>query len=330
MSNQSKNYNIRKEVMKSLEPEIDGLIGKYLTPIDKIWQPSDFLPNPQSDNFIEEVREIQEMSKDLDDDFWVVLVGDMITEEALPTYESWIMDIDGVSQYPENGWAKWVRQWTGEENRHGDVLNKYLYLSGRVNMREVEISTQHLIADGFDIGTAKDPYKNFIYTSFQELATFISHSNVGKIAAEKGHKTLSKMSRYIAGDEMRHHMAYSKFISRVFEVDPSEMMIAFSDMMKHKIIMPAMHMRESDGEQGVVFDAFASVAQKIGVYTGFDYIDIMNRLNSMWKIDEITGLTDDAEKARDYLMKLPDRMFKIAERHTPEVSSHQFKWLIPA
>jgi acyl-[acyl-carrier-protein] desaturase len=101
-------------------------------------------------------------------------------------------------------------------------------------------------------------------------------------------------------------------------------------MMKHKIIMPAMHMRESDGDQGVVFDAFASVAQKIGVYTGFDYIDIMNRLNSMWKIDQITGLTDDAEKARDYLMKLPDRMFKIAERHTPEVSSHQFKWLIPA
>jgi acyl-[acyl-carrier-protein] desaturase len=25
-------------------------------------------------------------------------------------------------------------QWTSEENRHGDLLNKYLYLSGRVNM----------------------------------------------------------------------------------------------------------------------------------------------------------------------------------------------------
>ena len=37
-------------------------------------------------------------------------------------------------------------------------------------MREVEISTQHLIADGFDIGTSRDPYKNFIYTTFQELA----------------------------------------------------------------------------------------------------------------------------------------------------------------
>jgi acyl-[acyl-carrier-protein] desaturase len=45
-----------------------------------------------------------------------------------------------------------VRQWTGEENRHGDLLNKYLYLSGRVNMRG-EMTTQHLINDGFDIGT---------------------------------------------------------------------------------------------------------------------------------------------------------------------------------
>jgi acyl-[acyl-carrier-protein] desaturase len=26
----------------------------------------------------------------------------------------------------------------GEENRHGDLLNKYLYLSGRVNMRELK------------------------------------------------------------------------------------------------------------------------------------------------------------------------------------------------
>lgn len=26
-------------------------------------------------------------------------------------------------------------EWIAEENRHGDVLNQYLYLTGRVNMR---------------------------------------------------------------------------------------------------------------------------------------------------------------------------------------------------
>lgn len=28
------------------------------------------------------------------------------------------------------------RQWIAEENRHGDVLGRYLYLSGRVDMKQ--------------------------------------------------------------------------------------------------------------------------------------------------------------------------------------------------
>ena len=29
-----------------------------------------------------------------------------------------------------------------EENRHGDLMNKYSYLSGRVNMKAVEVTIQ--------------------------------------------------------------------------------------------------------------------------------------------------------------------------------------------
>ncbi|MFK7048372.1 MULTISPECIES: acyl-ACP desaturase [Flavobacterium] len=325
--------NIRLEVMQYLEKSLDSFVENYLLPVEKIWQPSDLLPNSEGENFIEEVTELREIAKDLPYDFWVVLVGDTITEEALPTYESWLLDVEGIQQKGptgDNGWAKWIRQWTGEENRHGDALNKYLYLSGRVNMREVEITTQHLINDGFDPGTDRDPYKNFVFTSFQELATYISHMRVSKLAKNFGDKKLAKLCNLIAGDEMRHHLAYSDFVNRIFQVDPSEMMLAFQYMMKQKITMPANLIRESGEAIGTAFEKFSESAQRIGVYTATDYIEIMEKLIQKWEIDKITHLTDEAEKARDYLMKLPARMTRLAERMVTPTEEKLFKWVQPS
>ena len=47
-------------------------------------------------------------------------------------------------------WARWLRGWTAEENRHGDLLNAYLRLTGRVDMRAVEVTVHHLINNGFN------------------------------------------------------------------------------------------------------------------------------------------------------------------------------------
>lgn len=325
--------NIRLEVMQFLEQKIDSFVEEYLIPTEKIWQPSDLLPNSEKETFFDDLRELREVAKDLPYDFWVTLVGDTITEEALPTYETWLMDVEGVSQKGENGdngWAKWLRQWTGEENRHGDVLNKYLYLSGRVNMREVEVTTHHLINDGFDPGTGRDPYKNFVFTSFQELATYVSHNRVAQMAKQFGDKKLSKMCKLIAGDEMRHHLAYSQFVKNIFEVDASEMMLSFQYMMKNKINMPAQLIRESGQKIGTAFEEFSNAAQRIGVYTALDYVDIMKKLIDKWEIDKITNLTDEAEKARDFIMKLPARMTRISERMITPEKEHIFKWVEPA
>ena len=196
-------------------------------------------------------------------------------------------------------------------------------------MKEVEKTTQHLINDGFDIGTGRDPYRNFVYTSFQELATNISHKRVGQIARKKGNKMLAKMCNVIAGDEMRHHLAYREFVKIIFEYDPSEMMLAFNDMMKKKIVMPAQFIRESGQGIGEAFENFSNAAQRLGVYTTHDYIEILKKLNEFWEIDKMTHLTDQAEKARDYLMKLPDRMTRIAERISVPQDPHQFKWVQP-
>lgn len=321
--------NIRLEVMQTVEKEVDNYIDKYLIPVEEIWQPTDFLPNFQKENYMDEVHQMREEAKELSYDFWIVLVGDMVTEEALPTYESWLMDMEGVDQHGRNSWSKWIRHWTGEENRHGDTLNKYLYLSGRVNMREVEITTHHLINDGFEVGTGRDPYRNFIYTSFQELATNISHRRVAQIARKKGNKMLFKMCNVIAGDEMRHHLAYREFVKIILEYDPSEMVIAFADMMKKKIVMPAQNLRQSGGKMASAFDDFSNAAQRLGVYTTFDYIDILQKLIDYWEIQKIEKLTDEAERARDFLVTLPNRLLRIADRTKIPQDSHVFKWVEP-
>lgn len=317
---------VRKEVMQNLAKEVSSFMEKFLTPIEKIWQPSDFLPDTSSENFKYDLEELQTFAREMNYDLFVTLIGDCITEEALPTYESWLMNVEGVNP-EEKGWSNWVRAWTAEENRHGDLLNKYLYLCGRVNMREMEVTTQHLINDGFDIGTSSDPYKNFIYTSFQETATNVSHRRVGTYAKQSGNKKLAQMCGVIAADEARHAKAYKHFVAKIFELDASEMMLAFEDMMRKKIVMPAHLMRQSGQKAGELWEHFSDAAQRCMVYTAQDYIDIMKDLLDEWKIEHIKGLTEKAEKAQEYLMKLPARLQKITDRiSTPDIQ-YEFKWV---
>lgn len=141
----------KREIFDSLQDWAEENILVLLKPVEKCWQPNDFLPDPSSEGFEEQVRELRKRTKELPDDYFVVLVGDMITEEALPTYQTMLNTLDSVRD--ETGasltpWAIWTRAWTAEENRHGDLLNKYLYLSGRVDMRQIEKTIQYLIGSG--------------------------------------------------------------------------------------------------------------------------------------------------------------------------------------
>lgn len=313
--------------MHFLEQKMDDIIDEFLKKIDNNWQPSDFLPDTHSENFIAEVKELRKETAELPYDYLAVLVGNVITEEALPTYESWLVDMDGIDKSETKGWTRWIRMWTAEENRHGGLLNTFLYLSGRINMQQMEISTQYLIADGMEIGTAKDPYKNFIYTSFQELATNISHRRTATLAKKHGSDLLSRICGVIAADEARHAKAYKSFVSKIFEIDASEMMLAFEYMMRKQIVMPAHFLRQSGEKIGTTFTHFSDAAQRIGVYTSHDYTQILESLLEEWKIADICGLNGAAEKARDYLMRLPGRYKRVSERGIKAPIEYRFNWI---
>lgn len=297
--------------------ELDSWARDELLPIlvdpNKNWQPQDFLPDPSSKDWLDEVAEIQKLTNDIPDEVMIALVGDMITEEALPTYQTMLNTLDGtkdVTGADETAWATWTRAWTAEENRHGDLLNKYLWMTGRIDMKAVERTIQYLIGSGMNPKTDNNPYLGYLYTSFQERATRISHGNTAKLAAEGGDKHLGKICRFIAADEARHETAYKKIVTKLFDVDPEGTMLCYEDMMKKQIVMPAHLMQ--DGENDNLWDDFSSVSESIGVYTAFDYADIMEHCNDHWRISERT-FKGDAGRAQEYLLKLPNRIRKLAE-----------------
>lgn len=141
------------ELFKSLEPWASENVLPLLKPVEQCWQPNQLLPDPARpvSEFMDDVRALRERTKELPDEYFVVLVGDMVTEDAVPTYQTMLNTADGTRDETGSSptpWATWTRAWTAEENRHGDLLRSYLYLSGRVDMLMIERTVQYLIGAG--------------------------------------------------------------------------------------------------------------------------------------------------------------------------------------
>ncbi|KAL0399841.1 UNVERIFIED_CONTAM: Stearoyl-[acyl-carrier-protein] 9-desaturase 6, chloroplastic [Sesamum radiatum] len=325
----------KQEVFKSLESWATNHLLPLLKPVNKCWQPSEFLPDPTQsiDDFMDEVRALRDRTVGLPDEYFVVLVGDTIIEEALPTYQTTINACSGIrdeSGSSANPWSTWLRSWTAEENRHGDLLRTYLYLSGRVDMPMIEKTIQNLIGAGMDVGWDNNPYLTFVYTSFQERATFISHGNTARLAKEGGDPVLARICGTIAADEKRHEHAYVRIIKKLLEVDPNETMLAISTMMRKRVIMPGHLMY--DGQDPDLFQHFASVAERIGVYTAVDYVKILEFLIGHWNLEKLEGLKGDGGRKQEYVCNLLARMRKVHEQAVErvwkrEAREQNFSWI---
>ncbi|KAJ9700209.1 hypothetical protein PVL29_005840 [Vitis rotundifolia] len=253
-------WEVHVQATHSMPPPKQNILV-HLKPVEKSWQPQDFLPDPASDGFHEQVKELRERARELPDDNFVVLVGDMITEEALLIYQTMLNTLDGVQD--ETGvslisWAIWTRAWTIEENRHGDLLNK-----------QIEKTIQYSIGSGMGPRTENSPYLGFIYTSFRERATLISHGNTARLAKEHGDIKLK-----------RHETAYTKIVEKLSEFDPDGTILAFAYMMKKEVSTPAHLMY--DGRDDNLFDHFLA-----------DYADILEFSLNRWNVEKLTGLSSD-------------------------------------
>jgi len=314
------------EVLKGLQNDVDQNL--LLLPVDEAWQPTDFLPDLAADDWADRVRQFREPARQLDDELLVVLAAGMITEEALPSYSIALNlladDPTGTSDAP---WAKWLRGWTAEENRHGDLLNAYLRLTGRVDMRAIELTIHHLLNNGFNPQAYPNLYGGLVYTAFQERATKVSHANVARMAAGVGEENLNRICLKIAGDEGRHEAFYTRIMSRVMDEDPEGGIMTFRSMMRKIIAMPGRLM--FDGKDPDLFDHFATVAQRTEIYTVHDYAAITEHLLKTWRVAE-RKVSGKAARAQEYLCDLPKQCESMAERVEKKLETaarQPFSWV---
>jgi len=313
---------------------IDSLQGfvaenlTLLTPADQAWQPTDFLPDLNAEDWADRLTRFRDSARGVSDELLVVLVGNMVTEEALPSYsmslERVVRDRTGMDDVP---WARWLRGWTAEENRHGDLLNAYLRLTGRVDMRAIERTVHHLLANGFDPRNRGDAGSALIYAAFQERATRITHGNVARFAADQGDENLARICRKIAGDETRHETFYTRVVGQMMEREPEAAVLAFRSMLKGIISMPGRHM--FDGHDPDLFDHFAAVSQRIGAYTVVTYSQIIEHLVEAWDVAH-RSLAGKAARAQDYLCQQAEKYRRFADEVADTLDRQpriRFAWL---
>ncbi|KAK6115635.1 hypothetical protein DH2020_007904 [Rehmannia glutinosa] len=124
------------QVFKSLDSWASKHVLQLLKPVEKCWQPNEFLPDPTRP------------------------INDFTDEIMINTLER-VRDETGASPSP-SPWAYWTRAWTAEENRHGNLLWSYLHLSGRVDILMIERTVQYLIGAEMVLVSQLEVFLSFI------------------------------------------------------------------------------------------------------------------------------------------------------------------------
>ncbi|KAL6622753.1 hypothetical protein ACP70R_032632 [Stipagrostis hirtigluma subsp. patula] len=311
----------RLEVLTQLEPWVEEHVLPLLKPVEASWQPSDLLPDPAAlgdDGFHDACVELRRRAAGVPDELMVCLVGNMVTEEALPSYPSGLNRLEAVRDatgVDGTAWARWIRGWSAEENRHGDVLNRYVHLSGRYDVREVERTVQRLIRSGMAVPAPASPFHVFVYVAFQERATAVAHGNTARLVGARGagDAALARILATVAADEKRHEEAYTRVVGKLLEADPDAAVRAVEYMMRRGIDMPSALM--ADGRHDDFYARYVAIAQQAGTFTVSDYCSIMEHLIRRWGVEELAaGLSGEGRRARDYLCALPHKIRRMEER----------------
>lgn len=267
----------------------------------RLWFPNDLMPaDAQMPAEREaELLEAREAARDLPDVVRVALALNLLTEEGLPHFHRLIAVYFG----PGSPWSDWNNVWTAEEDRHGCAMRDYVRDARIFDMRALEQMQYQYLEAGFEPAWQQDPYRLLAYTSLQEKATQISHANTGRLASGREPR-LQRMLAHVAGDESRHYQFYRAVFGEILRADPER---ALESLLKVTLgfAMP--------GHSIPGFAEMSEVLSRAGVFGTRHYQSIVQELLAHWDIGAITGLSPHAQHAQERLMKVPERLARMAD-----------------
>jgi acyl-[acyl-carrier-protein] desaturase len=237
------------------------------------------------------------------------LYVNLMTEDNLPYYFETINRMFSRNSI----WKTWSHRWTAEEARHSIAIRDYLTITRAVDPREIEDGRMIQMSGG-EVPQPENPVDGMVYVALQELATRIAHRNTGKLLQDEGMDHPGTKAGYdimgrVATDENFHYLFYRDLTTAAIERDPSSVVMAIERQVKEF---------EMPGTGIVGFAKHAKAIADAGIYNlvqhhGQILVPVILR---HWKIEALTGLTDEAEKARDRLLVQIERIGRLAVKMT--------------
>ncbi|HEX5365785.1 MAG TPA: acyl-ACP desaturase [Acidimicrobiales bacterium] len=280
-----------------LEPVTARLLDHHLA-VAKEWFPHQLVPYSRGQDF-EPGYEWSPADAHLPDEVRSSLFINLLTEDNLPYYVRTVESMFGR----DSAWGEWNRRWTAEEGRHSIVIRDYLTVTRALDPVALERARMAQVTSG-QVPHPPTPQEGLVYVALQELATRISHLNTGKVIDDPvGYEVMKR----VASDENRHHLFYRDLSTTALELDPSGMVIAMEKQVR-EFSMP--------GTGIVDFDAHARAIARAGIYDFKVHHDqiLAPVVLRHWRVEELTGLTAEAERARDALVTRIHRIGKAGER----------------
>lgn len=318
---------LNREILEELTPTIEEYLENPSWS-NRTWNPGTILNFMEGPDREEQLAQFAERSKRVSDQALVIATGFAITERGLPNYSARTAHISGDGTgVSKDAWSRFFRRWNAEEEEHGAILSRYLFLTGRVDMAAFDHSTFSLIENGF----AQNPdetYHALFYPMIQEPIAQIGYVNLAKLVASSD-PLLAGICRKIAGDEARHAAFYKAVGKALFSSKKrkDEAIVHFAGFMSKVLNMPSRLMADrTNGAPPTLYERFTNVAVSSGVFGGSDYADILEGLNRDLGVIDFDARSEYLENAKINLIGLPDRLRKMAKRrakHTPA----PFDWI---